>query len=82
MDILVNNINVDDILQYKGLWKSLAKTLHVSEYSNKLKYNDVVYMLNQLRNNTNDLTSYNSDVEFLIKQKDLNKLLEKLSERP
>jgi len=70
---------VEDMLRWKGRWVRFGEKLHVGEY--KAKYPKSFEAFNALRNNVK-VETFNGVVEKALIDKDVAKLVEKLSDRP
>ncbi len=79
LDFLENAWDLsDDFYKYKNLWKTLWEYLHPWEYKNK--YPKAFYYFDKIRNSK--LETYNSKLEKAIKEKDIDKILKLVFQRP
>ena len=68
----------EDLVAYKGLWLALGRSLHLGEFASK--FPSAYKAFNLLRNAK--IQTYNGEVEEAFKAKDLDGLLELLTQRP
>lgn len=79
LEAINNDTNlVENLNSYKGLWLELGRYLHPGEY--RTRYVNTFNAFDQLRNGK--VVTFNSKVESAIKSKDLNSLLDLLTQRP
>lgn len=69
----------EDMLRYKNKWLRIGEILHPSEY--KIQFPKVYKAFDAIRNDKH-INTFNNLFEEYIKEKDLNKLLKLLCERP
>ena len=85
--VLLNKMNtnaLEDLLRYREEWLILAKYLHLGKKHKK--YPVAFYLIDQIRNNSKNIKTFNRSLELLFKapasEKNTNELVELLTLRP